>query len=324
MTEIVLMPPTPADISQMPLLADIQYLEPMGSESLNRKFFGVVPRGIYRGYRYSLVGGMVLRIGEAQVGTAIVERENACITVQNVKPIDLTVQAGFVGYLVLEAIYAVGTITKQVSTSSAIDAAALKLVTTANLQSHHIILYGLNVPAGTVTLLASHINASERMDISLTDVTKVDGGYFVNTPLGTTVIQLRRGAAADRSAMALLDGEAAVTVDDGRFSLGYGNRAGGTLQPAAKFEEAAGAIAKPQGAYLFMQAGTLTLPVTGVVVGEHVRVRISPDLLISGAVCLVSVAGGAAIHTRGGDALAVKVNVDIDVVFTYESDGWRF
>lgn len=324
MTEIVLMPPTPADISQMALITDIQYLEPMGSEALNRKFFGVVPRGIYRGFKYSLAGGLVLRIGADSVGTAIVERNNACLTVQNLKPVDLTVTAGFVGYLVLEAVYAVGTITKQVSTSSVIDAATLKLVATADLQSHHIILYGLNVPAGTTQLTISHINSSERMDVDLTGVLKVDGGAYVNSPTGTTTIQIRRGLAADRNSMILFDGELGLTTDDGRLTVGYGNRIGGTLQPAAKWVEAASATAKPQGAYLFMQAGTLTLPVTGVVVGEHVRVRISPDLLASGASCLVVVAGGAAIHTRAGDALAVQVNVDIDVVFVYEADGWRF
>jgi len=324
MTEIVLMPPTSADISTMPLLTDVQYLEPMGSEALNRKFFGVVPAGIYRGFRYTLAGGMVLRIGENLVGTAIVERNNACLTVQNVLPVDLTVTAGFVGYVVLEALYAVGTITKQVSTDSVIDAATLQLVATADLQDHHIILYGLNVPAGTTELTISHIDASERMDVDLTGVLKINGGAFVNTPLGTTTIQIRRGDSTEREEMILFDGELGLTTDDGRIAAGYGNRIGGTLQPAAKFVEAAGATAKPQGAYLFMTAGTLTLPTTGVVVGEHVRVRISPDLLASGAVCLVVVEGGGRVITRAGNALAVQVNVDVDVIFTYESDGWRF
>lgn len=321
--EVVLVPPTPADISQLALLADLQYLEPMGSEALNRKFLGIVPRGVYRGFLYSLPGGMTLRIGaNNEPGTAIVESNLAAITVQQVKTIDLTVPANFDGYVVLEATYGVGVITKQVSTSATVDAARLKLVARAQLLPGHIIIYAVTTPPGLVTLAPSHINADERMDIDLAGEKAIDGGRYVNTPMTCKIIRLRRGQSADRLSYQLLDGELAVNLDTGRVTLGYGNRSGGTLQPAAKWAEAAGATAEQQGAYQFGAAGVLLLHTSGVVVGEHVRVRVAPSLLVSGAVCQVKVVGGAAIATRLGDALAVRIDVSDETVFVMTATGW--
>lgn len=321
--EVVLVPPTPADISQLALLADLQYLEPIGSEALNRKFLGIVSRGIYRGMLYSLPGGMTLRIGGGNApGTAIVESNGTMITVQQVKAVDLVVPAAFDGYLVLEAIYGVGIITKQVSTTATVDAAAFKLVARAQLQPQHIILYAVTTPPGTVTLLPAHINADERMDVGLAGEKAIDGGRFVDTPMTCKIIQLRRGQSGERLSYQLLDGELAVSLDKGRVAVGYGNRSGGTLQPAAIWASAAGATAEPQGAYEFSGAGILTLPTTGVVVGEHVRVRIAPGLLPGAAVCQVKVAGGAAITTRLGDALAVRIDVSDETVFVMTATGW--
>lgn len=162
--EVVLVPPTPADTSQLALLADLQWLEPFGSEALNRKLLGVMPRGVYRGFGYSLPGGMTLRIGPSdEPGTAIVETGKVAITVQQVKAVDLVVPANFDGYLVLEATYGIGTVTKQVSTDATIDAAKLKLVARALLLPEHVILYTVTTPPGLVTLLASHITTAGRM-----------------------------------------------------------------------------------------------------------------------------------------------------------------
>lgn len=162
--EVVLVPPTPADTSQLALLADLQWLEPFGSEALNRKLLGVMPRGVYRGFGYSLPGGMTLRIGPSdEPGTAIVETGKVAITVQQVKAVDLVVPANFDGYLVLEATYGIGTVTKQVSTDATVDAAKLKLVARALLLPEHVILYTVTTPPGLVTLLASHITTAGRM-----------------------------------------------------------------------------------------------------------------------------------------------------------------
>lgn len=162
--EVVLVPPTPADTSQLALLADLQWLEPFGSEALNRKLLGVMPRGVYRGFGYSLPGGMTLRIGPSdEPGTAIVETGKVAITVQQVKAVDLVVPANFDGYVVLEATYGVGTVTKQVSMDATVDAAKLKLVARALLLPEHVILYTVTTPPGLVTLLASHITTAGRM-----------------------------------------------------------------------------------------------------------------------------------------------------------------
>ena len=192
----------------------------------------------------------------------------------------------------------------------------------AQLQPQHIILYAVTTPPGTVTLLPAHINADERMDIDLAGEKAIDGGRYVNTPMTCKIIRLRRGQSADRLSYQLLDGELAVNLDTGRVTLGYGNRSGGTLQPAAKWAEAAGAAAEPQGAYQFGAAGVLLLHTSGVVVGEHVRVRVAPSLLVSGAVCQVKVVGGAAIATRLGDALAVRIDVSDETVFVMTATGW--
>lgn len=324
MTEIVLVPPTSADISALALLADIQYLELMSSEALNRKFNGIVPPGIYRGYEYTLPGGMGITIGaNTPAGTAVVERSGCCITVQQAKPVSLVVPAAFSGYLVLEAIYGVGVITKQVSSTSNIDAASIKLVAKADLQSHHVILYTINTPAGTTTLLDSHISAEDRMEVSLAGSSSVDGGRYLNTPTGCVTIQMRRGLAADLSSYLLMDGEFGFTTDTERLAIGRNSRRGGLLLPASKWSEAAGVTAKPQGAYRFSSAGTLKLPASAET-GEHVRVSVTPAAIISSAECLVVAEDGGAITTRAGDALAIAMDVSTEFVFVKTSTGWRY
>lgn len=324
MTEIVLIPPTQADISQLPFLADIQYLEPISSAALNRKFTGIVPPGIYRGFEYSMPGGMVLAIGaNGAPGTAVVERNGYCITVQQVNPASIVVPAGLVGYVVLEAFYGEGVKTRQVSTDSTIDAAALKVIAKADLQPHHIILYSVNTPANAVQLQPDHVTTAQRQDVSMVGSTKVDGGLFTNTPRDCVTIQIRRGPEAERKAYNLLPGELAYGLDSERLAVGSGSRAGGTLQPAAKWLSAAGVTALPQGAYRFGAGGLLLLP-SNAANGEHVRVSATPAALLSGAECLVQAEDGTPITTRGGDVYAVAIDVTTELVFIKAASGWRY
>ncbi|ANT70225.1 hypothetical protein [Aeromonas hydrophila] len=322
MTEIVLLPPSGPDYAALPLLADMQYLEPFGTDALNRKFHGIVPPGIYRGYQYSLPGGMKFAIGANKNGVAVVEIENWSINVHQVAPVELTVPKGFSGYVVLDATYGIGVITKQVDSSSQIDAAIIKLVPTAELLPRHVILYTLAVPGTATAMLDSYVSAAERMDISLAGISRVDGGLFVNSPTGTMVVQVRRGPEAQLKTFPGVEGEPFWTTDTNRVAFGIEGRPGGQLQPAAQVVEAAGVIASPQGAYQFTKAGVLTLPADAQI-GEHVRVSMTAAAVAAALVCKVVVAGGSAIATRGGDALAIAMDVAHEFLFIKTATGWR-
>lgn len=322
MSEIVIVPPTPVETGNLPLLADMQWLEPFGTDALNRKFHGIVPPGIYRGYQYSLPGAMKLAIGATKNGVAVVEVGNWSINVHQVAKVELTVPAPFVGYVVLDATYGIGVVTKQVDSASLIDAAVIKLVPTAQLLPQHVILYGLDVPAGVSVLLDEYVSAASRMEVSLAGITRVDGGAFVNNPTGAVVVQVRRGLESQLKTFPGQDGEPLWTTDTNRLAIGIEGEPGGLLLPASKYVEASGATATPQGAYQFTKAGTLTLPATARD-GEHVRVTMTPAAVAAALSCLVVVAGGAAILTRGGDTLAVAMDVAHEFLFVKTATGWR-
>ncbi|WP_429169401.1 gp53-like domain-containing protein [Aeromonas hydrophila] len=167
--EFVIVPPSPVDTSNFPLITDLQFLEPFGSESLNRKFFGITPPGIYRGFKAELPGGMVLRIGRAgEAGTAIVELNNEhCLTIQQRHPVDLQVSAGFSGFVVLEGFYKFGVPTAQVDTASAIEAARILLVRQPEIRPDHVTLYSLNVPAGATALTGAMLSTEHRNDVAI-------------------------------------------------------------------------------------------------------------------------------------------------------------
>ncbi|WCH25176.1 hypothetical protein [Aeromonas salmonicida] len=322
MTEIVLLPPSGPDLAALPLLADMQYLEPFGTDALNRKFHGIVPPGIYRGYQYSLPGAMKIAIGATKNGVAVVEVGNWSINVHQVAPVELTVPKGFAGYLVLDATYGIGVVTKQVDANSLIDAAILKLVPTAELLPRHVILYTLNVPLAATAMLDSYISSVDRMDISLAGLSKVDGGLYVNSPTGSMVVQVRRGLEAQLKTFPGQEGEPSWTTDTRRVSFGIEGVPGGLMLPASLVVEAAGVTATPQGAYQFTKAGNLTLPATAKD-GEHVRVSVTAAAVAAALACKVVVAGGAAIATRGGDALAISMDVTQEFLFIKTATGWR-
>ncbi|WP_270820506.1 tail fiber protein [Aeromonas sp. Y311-2] len=166
--EITFSPPMSVDTSAFALLADLQYHEPFASEALNRKFYGIIPPGIYRGFQYVLPGGMTLRIGRpSEAGSAIIHVGDRCITVQQYKPVDLVVAAGFVGRVVLEGFYQLGVKTKQVDSASTIDAVSIKLVTEAQYKPDHVTLYNLNVPANATAMQASYIIDAKRDDVDI-------------------------------------------------------------------------------------------------------------------------------------------------------------
>lgn len=323
--EFVIVPPSPVDTSNFPLITDLQFLEPFGSESLNRKFFGITPPGIYRGFKAQLPGGMVLRIGRAgEAGTAIVELNNEhCLTIQQRHPVDLRVKAGFSGFVVLEGFYKFGVSTAQVDTASTIEAARILLVAQPEIRPDHVTLYALNVPAGTTALTEAMLSTEHRQDVELAGGSAVDGGTFDGTALGQRQIQMRRGPESRRKEFHLLPGEFGYTTDEDRVAIGGKGRAGGLLLDASKWVEAAGKTALPQGKYLFQQGGVLTLPDVGFEPGETVYVRSPVALTPAGAQMLVKTTGDQdKIATSGGPVSEIRMQLDEEAAFVRTGTGW--
>lgn len=154
-------PPTPAELANYPLLADTQYLEEMGSVSFNRKFFGIVPAGIYRGFTYSITAATTLRICPTNPNTAAIERDGQVITVIGQRPIDVTIPRSQNVAVVIEAISQHGLLTKQIDKNAATDAAVIRVIPVASVLAHHVVICTVNLPA-TGNMLVSHISEATR------------------------------------------------------------------------------------------------------------------------------------------------------------------
>jgi hypothetical protein len=154
-------PPSLAELAAMPLITDTQYLEEMGSVSFNRKFSGIVPPGIYKGFDFSVAGPTTLRICPGLPNVAMVERDNQAIRVAGQAPTDVTIPRSQEVAVVLEAISQHGLLTKQIDKNAATDAAAIKVIPVADVLSHHVIICTVNLPAsGSLTLM--HISTATR------------------------------------------------------------------------------------------------------------------------------------------------------------------
>lgn len=165
-TELITLTTQTADVKSLPLVTDIQYLEPFTSTSLNRKFCGVVRRGVFRGFACQPAGGMSLSIvhnknqtGESvRFGVALVERDDYLLTVRQQHEMAVVLEAGKTSYVVLEAFYEHGVETTQVSSDSTIEAASIKVLSESQVQDHHIILCVATIPQGVTILTTAHLS----------------------------------------------------------------------------------------------------------------------------------------------------------------------
>lgn len=168
--EVVIYPANNGDTAKLPLVADIQFLEPFSSEALNRKFLGIVPAGIYRGFGVTITGDNTIQIGDdSGKNTAIVERNGVAITVQGQHPVNFTVPYDRQLAVVIEAIYQHGLITKQVDKSSLVDAASIKLIPLSSRQPYHLTVCEIMLPTGQV------------LSDGLIDMSSRDGGGVYDT-----------------------------------------------------------------------------------------------------------------------------------------------
>ncbi len=161
--ETIIIPPLLTDWQALPLITDTQYLEPLASNSLNRKFYGIVRAGVFRGFECAPAGGMKLRVSSGdQFGVALVERNDYILTVRQQHDIDVEIPAGATSYVVLEAFYKHGVKTKQVDLSSDVEASEIKVLPQSAVEPHHLILCRATVPTGASELTLIHLNFDDR------------------------------------------------------------------------------------------------------------------------------------------------------------------
>ncbi|ELB2823442.1 hypothetical protein J8B38_16485 [Vibrio parahaemolyticus] len=161
--ETIIIPPLLTDWQALPLITDTQYLEPLASNSLNRKFYGIVRAGVFRGFECAPAGGMKLRVSSGeQFGVALVERDDYILTVRQQHDIDVEIPAGATSYVVLEAFYKHGVKTKQVDLSSDVEASEIKVLPQSAVEPHHLILCRATVPTGASELTLIHLNFDDR------------------------------------------------------------------------------------------------------------------------------------------------------------------
>ncbi|MFH4689204.1 hypothetical protein WMY97_20315 [Vibrio diabolicus] len=161
--ETIIIPPLLTDWQALPLITDTQYLEPLASNSLNRKFYGIVRAGIFRGFECAPAGGMKLRVSSGeQFGVALVERDDYVLTVRQQHDVDVEIPAGATSYVVLEAFYKFGVKTKQVDLASDIEASEIKVLPLESVEEHHLILCRVTVPDTASQLESEHLNFDDR------------------------------------------------------------------------------------------------------------------------------------------------------------------
>lgn len=151
-----------------PLIVSSLHGERFVSESLNRKMSGVFDAGVISGFEPELAGGMVVRVtsksAKKAIGAALVDNSDlTAVTVRQLSDVQVTIPAGGVSIVVVEAIY--GNIkTRQVDANSNTDAAVVKAVYSKT--DTQIELFRVNAPAGTEELTLEMIDTSQRQHSS--------------------------------------------------------------------------------------------------------------------------------------------------------------
>ncbi|QFT40122.1 MULTISPECIES: tail fiber protein [unclassified Vibrio] len=177
-------------IDELPLVTDIQYLEAFTSKSLNRKFSGMVHKGVFRGFECEAVAGKHILVTSKDItGVALVERDDYVLTVRQQDDVLVDMAEIRDGYVVLEAFYQFGVPTKQVDNTSSIDAASIKFVAVGQTQSHHTILCRVTLVDGAPDVTPADISYIER------DYGGADIAQHVNTPDPHKQYLLREEAA---------------------------------------------------------------------------------------------------------------------------------
>lgn len=157
------------DLEALDIIADMQFFEPLTSAALNRKFFGIMPEGIYRGFNAVPSGGLTVTVADDPVNVAVVNVDGMMLNVRTLRPIKLTIPVGREVFAIIEATYAVGRKTTQVDATSSIKAADLRIVNQSELRGNHVIVFTANLPVGTTEIKPEHILTQKRQIASIRD-----------------------------------------------------------------------------------------------------------------------------------------------------------
>ncbi|PIJ43335.1 tail fiber protein [Tatumella sp. OPLPL6] len=157
--------------NSLPLMADIQYMEPYASSALNRKFKNILLAGFYSGYIPLPGSGLNVLITSAQsagglgTGVASIDTNGFQISVQQNADITVPLAAGKSYIIALQADYQFGTVTNQVDANSTVQASQLvTLDINAKLQSNQIELCRVVIPAGAKQITKAMISTLYRVD----------------------------------------------------------------------------------------------------------------------------------------------------------------
>lgn len=151
--------------SNLPLLADLQYLEPYMSGGLNRKMLGIILPGVYRGFDVKPGTGLNVVVSSTADGSgaACVEVNGYQITVQQFNDVIVPVSKGQTTIIALEANYGLGLVTRQVSNLGTVDAA--KLVTfpqSQSLKPNQIEIARVSLSSSATSVKQTDINMETR------------------------------------------------------------------------------------------------------------------------------------------------------------------
>ncbi|EGQ7810376.1 hypothetical protein I6Y99_004420 [Vibrio parahaemolyticus] len=163
--QVMFVPPLSSDIEACAIIVDLQFGERHTSEALNRKNAGIVRPGVFRGFECTPAGGLDLLVSSSSIapknGVTYVEYDNYSLTVFQQHDVTITLTEGE-WYVVVEANYKWGVITKQVDTRSLVDAGSIKVIAPADKADNQTVLCKVTIPAGVTELTDEHIDFTDR------------------------------------------------------------------------------------------------------------------------------------------------------------------
>lgn len=203
--------------SNLPLLADLQYLEPYASGGLNRKMLGIILPGIFRGFNVTPGTGLNIVISSTADGTgaACIEANGYQITVQQVSDVTLPIPKGQTTIVLLEANYGPTLITKQVSSGSTIDAA--RFVTVAQgqpIKANQIEICRVTLASNATSITADNIKDTRtrrRVGPIISDAIDSTEQYQVAS---SNAVRLALAAAKAESDKKVAKGELGIAADN--------------------------------------------------------------------------------------------------------------
>lgn len=151
--------------NSLPLMADLQYMEPYASSALNRKMLGIILPGVFRGFNVKPGTGLNVVISSTADGTgaACIEVNGYQITVQQLADVTVAIPKGQTTIVLLEANYGNGTLTKQVSSGAALDAARFVAVKQGTaIKSNQIEICRVTLSASATAITQANINMETR------------------------------------------------------------------------------------------------------------------------------------------------------------------